>query len=162
VRDLRSRPDLVAVVAILLLALAGCQSTGSSSPPLPLSYEPVGELTGTWRGTWAGTPMTLVIAEYTEDAPYSGLYFGPWLIAGGRYPGVSGILTYARAGSSISTRFKGWIHSSRPLALLVAAEPLDGRIHARLRGAGPGTLTGEGESEFYWGPRGSIELSRSR
>jgi hypothetical protein len=160
VRERRPRPGVLAVVAILLLAIAGCQSTGSPSPPLPLSYESVGELTGTWRGTWAGTPMTLVIAEYTEGAPYSGLYFGPWLIAGGRYPGVSGILTYARAGSSISTQFKGWIYSSRPLALLVAAEPIDGRIHARLRGAGPGMLTGEGESEFYWGPRGSIQLSR--
>jgi hypothetical protein len=162
VRNPRSRPSVLAAGAILLLALAGCQSTGPSSPPLPVSYEPVGELTGTWRGTWNGTPMALVIAEYTEDAPYSGLYFGPWLIAGGRYPGVSGILTYTRAGSAISTQFKGWIYSSRPLALLVAAEPIDGRIHARLRGAGAGALTGDGESEFYWGPRGPIDLTRSR
>ena len=40
------------------------------------------------------------------------------------------------------------------------AEPLDGQLHLRLRGAGAGELIGEGQSEFRWGPQGRIELTR--
>ena len=117
-------------------------------------------MTGTWTGTCGDTPMTLAIVEHTDGAPYSGLYFGPWLIAGGRYPGVAGVLTYTRSGSPVSTQFKGWIYSSRPLTVLVLAEPPDGQLRVRLRGAGTGALTGEGKSEFYWGPQGRVELTR--
>jgi hypothetical protein len=80
----------------------------------PVSYEHVGELTGTWSGTWGGTPMTLVIVEHTEGVPYSGLYFGPWLIAGGRYPGIAGVLTYASSGAPNSKQFKGWATRAGP------------------------------------------------
>ncbi len=144
----------------LLVAVTGCESARSPAPPIPTSYDPVGELTGTWTGSWGGTPLTLVIVEHTEGAPYSGLYFGPWLIAGGRYPGIAGILTYASNGSSTSVRFDGWIYSSRPFTVLVRAEALDGQVHVRLRGAGADRLIGEGQSTFRWGPQGPVELTR--
>jgi len=160
VRDRCSRPGVLALGLAVLLAVTGCESARSSPPPLPTSYDPVGELTGTWTGTWGGTPLTLVIIEHTEGAPYSGLYFGPWLIAGGRYPGIAGVLIYARSGLPTSVQFKGWIYSSRPFTVGILAEPPDGQLHARLRGAGAGGLTGEGESTFRWGPRGRVELTR--
>ena len=144
----------------LLVAITGCESGRSSVPPAPISSDPVGELPGTWTGTWGGTPLTLVIVEHTESAPYSGLYFGPWLISGGRYPGIGGILTYARSGSPTSVRFDGWIYSSRPFTVFILARPLDGDLHVRLHGAGPGVLTGEGHSTFRWGPQGIVELTR--
>ena len=159
-RDFCSRSGVLGLALIILVAAAGCESARSSAPPPPVAYEPVGELMGTWTGTWGGTPLTLVIAEHTEGAPYSGLYFGPWLIAGGRYPGVAGVLSYARQGTPTSVRFQGWLYSSRPFTLLVLAEPLDGQLHLRLRGAGAGELIGEGQSEFRWGPQGRIELTR--
>jgi hypothetical protein len=145
---------------ILLVTVTGCTSARSSAPPLPIVYEPVGELTGTWTGSWGGTPLTLVVVEHTEGASYSGLYFGPWLIAGGRYPGIAGVMTFARSGAPTSVQFNGWIYSSRPFTVLVRAEPLDGPLHVRLRSAGAGALTGEGESTFRWGPHGHVELTR--
>lgn len=152
------RPGVLVLGLALLIAVTGCAH--SAAPPPPIAYEPVGELAGTWTGTWGGTPLTLVIVEHTEGAPYSGLYFGPWLVAGGRYPGISGVLTYSSSGSPASVRFNGWIYSSRPFTLRVLAEAPDGQLHARLRGAGAGGLAGEGESTFRWGPQGPIELSR--
>ncbi|MGH2687618.1 MAG: hypothetical protein ACRDKW_02255 [Actinomycetota bacterium] len=144
----------------LLMAGAGCQSARSSPPPGALSSAAVGELTGTWTGTWGGTPLTLVIVEHTESAPYSGLYFGPWLVAGGRYPGIAGVLTYTGSGAPTSVAFNGRIHSSRPLIVFVLAQALDGQLQMRLRGAGTGRLTGEGQSTFRWGPQGPVELTR--
>lgn len=144
----------------VLVAVTGCASWRSPEPPPTVAYDPVGELTGTWTGTWGGTPLTLVIVEHTEGAPYSGLYFGPWLIAGGRYPGLSGVVSYSSGGAPTSTRFVGWIYSSRPFIVRVLAEPPDGQLHARLRGAGASALAGEGESTFRWGPQGHIELTR--
>jgi hypothetical protein len=161
VRDRCVRPGALILGVALLIAAAACESARSAAPPPPpTSYDPVGELIGTWRGTWGGTPLTLVIAEHSEGAPYSGLYFGPWLVSGGSYPGIAGILTYARGDSAISTQCKGWIYSSRPFTLLLVAAPLDGQLHVRLRGAGAGELTGEGQSEFRWGPQGRVELRR--
>jgi hypothetical protein len=144
----------------LLLAIAGCESARSAATPGPTSYDAVGELVGTWIGTWGNTLLTLVVIEHTESAPYSGLYVGSWLVAGGRYPGIAGILTYARAGAPATTRFNGWIYSSRPFTALVLAEPPDGQLHIRLRGTGAGALTGEGQSTFGWGPQGFVELTR--
>ncbi len=144
----------------LVVAIGGCESGRSSAPPPPLAYEPVGELTGTWTGTWGGSPLTLLIVEHTEGAPYSGLYFGPWLISGGRYPGIAGVLTYARSGAPTSVRFDGWISSSQPFTVFVQARPLDGDLQMWLHGAGTGVLIGDGRSTFGWGPQGSIELTR--
>ena len=143
----------------LFIAVTGCESARSPAPPPPTSYDPGGELTGTWTGSWGGTPLTLVIVEHTEGAPYSGLYFGPWLIAGGRYPGIAGVLTYASRGVPTSVRFDGWIYSSRPFTVLVRAEALDGQLDVHLRGAGADRLIGEGQSTFRWGPRGPVELT---
>jgi hypothetical protein len=143
----------------LLLAIAGCESARPAAPPGPLAYEAVGELMGTWIGTWGDTLLTLVVVDHTESAPYSGLYVGPWLVAGGSYPGISGILTYERSGSQASMRFNGWIHSSRPFVAVLVAEPPDGPLRLRLQGAGPGRLTGEGQSTFRWGPHGPVALA---
>jgi hypothetical protein len=148
------------LASALLVALTGCESGRPSAPLPPIAYEPVGELTGAWAGTWGGTPLTLLVTEQTEAAPYSGLYVGPWLISGGRYPGVSGILTYARGGSPTSVRFDGWIYSSRPFTVLIHARPIDGELHIRLHGAGAGVLSGEGQATFGWAPRGPVELTR--
>lgn len=147
------------ITLALVLSLGGCRSAPLPPPP-PVSYEPVGELGGTWSGRWGETPLTLVITEETEGAPYSGLYFGPWLVAGSRYPGIGGILTFASAGSPATVRFDGWIYSSRPFTVFVRAEALDGPLQMRLNGGGAGRLIGEGQSMFRWGPQGPIELTR--
>jgi hypothetical protein len=143
-----------------LVVMSGSASAQVSVPKPAIAYEPVGELTGTWSGTWGGSPLTLLIVEQTEGAPYSGLYFGPWLIAGGRYPGISGVLTYARSGSPMSVRFDGWISSGQPFTVLIQARPLDGDLYMRLRAAGAGVLVGDGDSTFGWGPKGQIGLTR--
>jgi hypothetical protein len=155
----RDRHARFVLGCLLLVAVTGCESARSSAPPPRAAYEPVGELTGTWTGTWGGMPVTLLIAEHTEGASYSGLYVGPWLVAGGSYPGISGILTYERSGSQASMRFNGWIHSSRPFVAVLVAEPPDGPLRLRLQGAGPGRLTGEGQSTFRWGPHGPVALA---
>src|SRR5262245_6109485 len=144
----------------LLATVSGCESARSSAAPPAIPADLLGELRGTWTGTWGGMPVTLLIVDYTESAAYSGLYFGPWLIAGGRYPGVGGILTYVKNDAPTSVRFQGWIASSSPFVMLVLAEPPDGQLRARLRGAGAAELAGEGDSTFWWGPRGPIELTR--
>ena len=159
-RDRYSRASVVVLGLMLFVAVIGCESARSSALVLPISYGPVGELPGTWTGTWGVAPLTLVILEHTDGAPYSGLYFGPWLISGGRYPGIAGILIYASSGSPTSVRFDGWIYSSQPFTVLIRAEPPDGQLHAHLRGVGADRLIGEGQSTFRWGPRGLIELTR--
>ena len=150
---------VVMLVLALLVAMTGCESASSSMPPPPISYEPVGELTGTWMGTWAGSPLTLVVVKYEEAAPYSGLYFGPWLIAGVQYPGLTGVLTFASSGSPTSVRFDGWIYSSRPFTAFVQARSLDGDLYLRLLAGGTGVLIGDGYSTFGWGPKGPVELT---
>jgi hypothetical protein len=156
----RDRHARFVLGCLLLVAVTGCESARSSAPPPRAAYEPVGELTGTWTGTWGGMPVTLLIAEHTEGGSYSGLYVGPWLVSGGRYPGIAGILSYVSGGAPASTQFKGWIHSSRPFVVLVLAEVPDGQIHGRLVSAGPGRLAGDGQSTFRWGPHGRVELTR--
>jgi hypothetical protein len=160
VRDRCSRPRVLALGLAFFIAITGCESAHPPAPPPRISYDPVGELAGTWTGSWGGMPLTLLIVEHTEGAPYSGLYFGPWLIAGGRYPGITGILTYASDGSPTTVQFVGWIYSSQPFTIVVRAEPLDGELHLRLGGGGAGRLIGEGQATFRWGPRGPIALTR--
>jgi hypothetical protein len=144
----------------LLVVLAGCESARSPAPPGPISDGLLQELVGTWIGTWGETPLTLVVVEHTASAPYSGLYVGPWLVAGGSYPGISGVLTYTRSGAPASVRFNGWIASTRPVMIRIQAEPPDGRMSMSLRGDGAVGLVGEGESTFYWGPQGPVALTR--
>lgn len=153
---------IVGVVAIALL-LAGC--AGPSGPPTVPATAPTtaaADLRGTWRGTWGGAPLTLLVTDQTDSAPYSGLFFGPWLVSGRRYPGVSGTMTYTDRGAAISVRFDGWIRADRPLMLLIASAPLDGPQQLTLKATGAASLTGDGESDFRWGPRGAIELTRAK
>ena len=150
---------ILVLVSAIVIGLAGCESSRPAPPPV-ISYEAIGELRGIWTGTWGGTPLTLSIVDENESAPYSGLYFGPWLIAGQRYAGISGIVTYSSDGSPSSAQFTGWIYSLRPFTAFILAEPPAGQLDLRLKGAGPGRLAGEGRSTFRWGPRGSIELTR--
>jgi hypothetical protein len=154
-----ARSGTLALGLALLVAMAGCESAGPAAAPA-VSRGPVGEVAGTWTGTWGGTPLTLAITEHSESAPYSGLYLGPWLISGQRYPGLAGIMTYASGGWPRSVHFNGWITSGQPFMVLIAAEPPDGPLQLRLKADGADRLTGEGSSSARWGPRGAVEVTR--
>jgi hypothetical protein len=158
------RPLSLVLGAGLLLAVAGCETARPVTPPpaAVAGADAVGELRGTWTGTWAGTPLTLLVVEHTESAPYSGFYFGPWLVSGGRYPGIDGVMTYLNGRSATTVRFNGWIHSSRPFSVALLAEPPGGQLYMRLNGAGAGVLIGEGSSTFSWVPHGTVQLTRRR
>ena len=142
----------------IFIAAAGCESwRPPAPPPLPTSYDPIDDLTGSWMGTCGGRPLTLVIVE-----PYPGLYLSPWLIAGGRYPGVSSVFTFSRSGAPVSVGFNGWIYSSRPFTWLVVAEPLDGARSTPVR-AGPAPVSSPVRATLSsTGPQGRVDPTRGR
>lgn len=144
-----------APAAALALVLAGC--AGVAAPPAPAGAP---DVRGTWRGTWGGAPLTLVVTDQTEGAAYAGLFVGPWLVSGSRYPGISGILSLSVRGAARSVRVDGWVLSARPLRLRLVAPALDGPVELTLTGDGD-TLTGEGAAAVRWGPAGPVVLRRA-
>lgn len=146
----------------LVLLFAGC--AGASAPPGPLlSTLDIPDLRGTWRGTWGETPVTLVITEQQDSGSPSGVYLGPVQVLGQRVPGVSGVLTSVIAGHRVSASVKGWLTTSGrgTVTLWLEAHTADGTQQLSLTSVPPDRLTGRGESEFRWGPRGAVELIRS-
>ena len=144
----------------LALALAGCAS-GPAVPPPPAMAPPPPDFRGTWMGTWGGAPLTLVVTEQAELGAYSGLYLGPLQVLGQRVPGVSGVMTSTVAGKPVSASVKGWLGSSgAAVTLLLQARTPHGTQQLTLTRGLADRLVGKGESDFPWGPRGDVELSR--
>jgi hypothetical protein len=145
-------PALVALVAV-----ACATATPLPAPPAA----PVADLRGAWAGTWGGRPASLLIAEQTDSAGYSGIYLGNVQVLGHDRPGVSGILTSSINGEQTSVHARGWFGSSNGQELLVLrAESPSGSQRMTLRRDGPDRLVGTGDSSFGWGPAGPIELTR--
>lgn len=149
---------IVATLAVAAL-LAGCATAPPAPPPPPMAAP---DLRGGWTGTWGGAPLTLTITDQVDDAPYSGLYVGPWLVSGHRVPGMSGIMTYSRrSGEQVSVPFNGWFVAQRPLDIRIIANPPDGMHKLKLTLAGPDQLTGTGDADNNFGPQGPVELTRT-
>jgi hypothetical protein len=141
--------------------LAGCASGPLAPPPASSLGPPPPDLRGTWTGTWGGAPLTLVVTDQTELGAPSGLYFGSTLVLGQRAPGVSGVITSTIAGQPLSASVNGWLGSSgAAVTLLLQARTLHGTLQLTLTRLPADRLVGRGESDFPWGPRGDVELSR--
>jgi hypothetical protein len=70
-------------------------------------------------------------------------------------------LTFSDRTGTITTNARGWVgQGSRRLRLLVTATPGAGNIFLDLAVEPDGRLTGTGESDLRWGPRGPVTLSR--
>lgn len=144
----------------LVLLLAGCAGGPAPPAPHPASTTAIPDLRGTWTGTWGGTPLTLVVVEHQEFGGYSGIYLGPVPLLGRPVPGVSGVMTCTVEGHPVSASVQGWLGSSGGvLTLVLNARTLHGSQWLRLTPMEQ-HLSGTGESEFRWGPRGGVQLIR--
>ncbi len=144
----------------LALWLAACASGSGAAPHASSMGPPPPDLRGTWSGTWAGAPLTLVVMDQAELGA-SGVYLGSYLVLGQPVPGVSGVMTSTVAGQPVSAAVTGWLGSSGPaVTLLLQARTLHGTLRLTLTRAQADRLVGKGESDFSWGPRGDVELSR--
>jgi hypothetical protein len=146
---------IVTALAVAVLCV-GC----STAPPAPAPTA-APDLRGGWTGTWGGAPLTVVITDQLDDAPYSGLYVGPWLVSGRRVPGMSGVMTYTDRAGHHSVSFNGWFVAQRPLDIRIIADAPDGMQKLKLTLAEPDRLIGDGETDNSFGPRGPIELTRT-
>jgi hypothetical protein len=136
------------------LALAACQSVPPAPPPASE------DLRGLWEGTWGGTPLSLLVTEHRDLEAPSGIFVGPFQVLGQARPGVVGILTYTQRGEALSVNFEGRLGGAGAArTLVIIAHPTSGRLQLSLRRA-EDRLAGAGESEFWWGPRGPVELRR--
>lgn len=144
----------------LLLALGGC--AGPVVPPPPPRGTALPDLRGTWTGTWAGEPVALLITEQAEEGPGAGgFYVGTAHVLGERRPTIAGVLTFSDRTGTTATHARGWVGlEGGRLRLLVAAAPGAGRIVLDLAVEPDGRLIGTGESDFRWGPRGPVTLTR--
>lgn len=144
----------------LLLAVGAC--AGPIIPPPPAPGTALPDLRGTWTGTWAGEPVTLLITEQAEERPGAGgFYVGTAHVLGERWPTITGVLTFSDRSGATSTHARGWVgQEGRRLRLLVAAAPGAGDIVLDLAVEPDGRLTGTGASDFRWGPRGPVTLTR--
>jgi hypothetical protein len=144
----------------LVLVLAGCAGGLAPPTPLPGPTTAIPDLRGTWAGTWGGTPLTLVLVEHKEFGGSPGIYLGPVRLLGQPVPGVSGVMTCTVEGHPVSASVQGWLGSSGgALTLVLNARTLHGSQWLTLIPREE-HLSGTGESEFRWGPRGRVQLIR--
>lgn len=154
----------VRVLAALALAalVAACATSAPATVSLTPPGAPASDLSGTWTGAWGGSPLTLVVTDYDESAPYSGVFVGPFMALGRREPALSGVMTYAARDGRRSVSVQGWVRTvdRRPSLLVYAVSP-DGSQELRLTTMGEGQLAGTGSSSFPWGPQGAVTLTRA-
>lgn len=137
----------------LAVALAGCAT------PLAAPSGSLPDLAGTWSGTWGGQPARLVVTEQ-GDQTASGINLGPWPIAGGRLPGLSGVLTFASGGQPTTVNVRGRFGGSGGrLTLVLESVAADGPSFT-LTEVTPTRLAGVGTQSAPWQPNGSVELQR--
>ena len=143
------------VVAVLALVAAGCA-------PLPPPAVSPPDLRGTWVGTWAGAPLTVVVTDQQAGHGDSGLVLGAWQVLGEEYPTVSGMLTASIRGEPVSTHVTGRLADAGGGRLLVSlhARSVAGEQRLTLRLREGDRLEGTGDSQYDWGPRGSVQLVR--
>ncbi len=153
------RPGHRLLLAVAL-ALAACQTGPPSLAPVALAAG-VPDLRGTWTGTWGGAATRLVVTDQLDTQQYSGIYLGPVQLLGQRMPGLAGVLTVTVRGEARSANVQGWFGAAgaQPALVLVAVTP-DGREYMTLRQLSAERLAGTGDSDFAWGPRGVVELTR--
>ena len=155
------RRSLVLAAGALAVALAACSTAPALPPPIPMTPDVAGTLTGTWTGIWGGTPATLVIVEQQAVTTPSGVYVGPVQVLGQSRPGVSGVLTSMIGGVPTAANAQGWLGSrGGRVALVLGAATTDGSQHLSLVSTDDGRLAGTGQSDFPWGPQGSVLLVR--
>lgn len=122
---------------------------------------PPPDLRGAWSGTWGGTPLTLIVTSQADVGAYSGMYMGTYQVLGQRVPGLSGVLTSMIGGQPLSTSATGWLGFGGPaVTVLLEARTPHGTQRLGLTRTDSDRLVGQGASDFPWGPRGAVELSR--
>jgi hypothetical protein len=105
--------------------------------------------------------MTLVVTDQGDFGTQSGVYFGAYPVLGQRAPGVSAVLTSRIGGQPVSASATGWLGSSgTAVTIVLHARSPHGTQQLVLTRTQPDRLVGKGESDFPWGPRGDVELSR--
>jgi len=143
----------------LAFALTACSTAPPLPSPIPMTPDVVGTFTGTWTGIWGGTPASLVIVEQRAVTTSSGVYVGPVQVLGQPVPGVSGVLTSMIGGAPKAVNVQGWLGASGGrVALVLSAVTIDGHQFLNLVRTDDGRLAGTGQSDFPWGPQGSVLL----
>ena len=105
--------------------------------------------------------MTLVVTDQGEFGTHSGMYLGAYQVLGQRVPGVAGVLTSRIGGQPVSSTATGWLGSSgTAVTVVLQARSPHGTQQLVLTRTQPDRLVGKGESDFPWGPRGDVDLSR--
>jgi hypothetical protein len=70
-------------------------------------------------------------------------------------------MTSTIAGQPVSVSLQGWLGASgQRVSLVLYARSQQGIQQLSLSGVEAGSLTGRGDSDFRWGPRGEVELRR--
>jgi hypothetical protein len=144
----------------LLLALACLSAACSTFQPVPT---PPPDLLGTYVGTWGGVPTTLVIKNYGEAAPDSGLFLGSLSVGGPSQMQISGIVIHPSPQGPLQSTFSarvGYMDGQLILALsLPTMDPLENFAELSLAVQGD-TLVGKAERDYPQGPKGPIKLVR--
>jgi len=144
-------------LALVVAVLGGCVTVAPTAPPIV-----VPDVRGLWTGTWGGTPLTLTVIDQSDDSgTASGVYAGPYLILGGRSPGLSGVMTYTARSEQVTVNVEGRFGTvAGTLALIVESAAPAGNQQLVLSQLASDHMIGTGKSKFDWGPQGPVELKR--
>jgi hypothetical protein len=148
------------VLAILVaLVAAGCVVTPPVGPP---AVSPP-DLRGTWIGTWGGTPLSFIVLDQQIGTGDSGVVIGSWQLLGQYYPTVSGIMTTTIRGESVSTNMTGLIAQwGQGFSVTLRGRSSAGDQEMRVRLIETDRVEGAGQSQYAWGPQGSVQAARRR
>jgi hypothetical protein len=148
------------VLAMLVaLVAAGCVVTPPVGPP---AVSPP-DLRGTWIGTWGGTPLSFVVLDQQISTGDSGVVIGSWQLLGQYYPTVSGIMTTTVRGESVSTNMTGLIAQlGQGFSVTLRGRSSAGDQEMRVRLVEADRMEGQGQSQYAWGPQGSVQAARRR
>jgi len=146
-------------MTLVVLLTAGCVVTPPVGPP---AVSPP-DLRGTWIGTWGGTPLSFVVIDQQISTGDSGVVIGSWQLLGQYYPTVNGVMTTTIGGEAISTNMTGQIAQwGQGFALVLRGRSSAGDQEMRVRLVEADRLVGEGQSQYAWGPQGSVQAVRHR
>jgi hypothetical protein len=153
-------PDMRGLFAMLVAALlGGCVVTPPVGPP---AVSPP-DLRGTWIGTWGGTPLRIVVIDQQISTGDSGVVIGSWQLLGQYYPTVNGTMTTTIGGEAISTNMTGLIaQAGQGYALTLRGRASAGDQELRVNLIEADRLIGVGQSQYSWGPQGSVQAVRQR
>jgi hypothetical protein len=144
---------------LLALLLTGCVVTPPVGPP---AVSPP-DLRGTWIGTWGGTPLRIVVLDQQIATGDSGVVIGSWHLLGQYYPTVNGVMTTTIGGEAVSTNMTGLVaQMGQGYSLTLRGRASAGDQEMRVRLVEADRLEGEGQSQYSWGPQGSVQAVRRR